>query len=373
VSATTRGGGAILSWIRDQDAVIARLRHAVLEERVAQAYLFHGPRGVGKTRTALGLAQALNCEDADRPCGHCLPCRKIASLVHPDVRLLFPTTREEEKDPEEIAKRLEDYGANRYHLLDFARNASIGIDRIRDLKTEAAKSMAEGRRRIFILTDAARMLEEAAQSALKLIEEPPPGTHLILTTEEPSALLPTIVSRCQQVRFRPLHRDTIAEILGTEAEMDAGAARLVATLSNGSLGRALALKEETSIVTARNEAVELIRVRPDSGQIQDRVRSWVGRLDPNSARRNVELLLMWCHDLLALKFGLPDTVLSNPDRRSDLAAQAAQIDLPQIRAWIDALEEMIESIDRNVHPGLTLHETLMRFAGAPGDVRTWEG
>jgi DNA polymerase III subunit delta' len=363
----------ILSWIRDQDSVIERLRHAVREDRVAQAYLFHGPRGVGKTRTALGLAQALNCERDDRPCGRCVPCRKSASLVHPDLRLLFPTTRDEEKDPEEIAKRLEDYGADGYHLLDFARNASIGIDRIRDLKTEAAKSMAEGRRRVFILTDAARMLEEAAQSALKLIEEPPPGTHLILTVEEPSALLPTIVSRCQQVRFRPLRRDTIEQVLVAETELDPGAARLIATLSNGSLGRALALKEESSIVTARNEAVELIRVRPDAGLIQDRVRAWGGRLDPNSARRNVELLLMWCHDLLAVKYGLPESVLSNPDRRADLQAQAAETDLPRIRAWIDVLEEMIESIDRNVHPGLTLHETLMRFAGAPAEPRPWEG
>ncbi len=363
----------ILAWIRDQDEVIERLRGAVREDRVAQSYLFHGPRGVGKTRTAIGLAQALNCEAAEPPCGACLPCRKIAALVHPDVRLLFPTTRDEEKDPEEISKRLEDYGANRYHLLDFARNASIGIDRIRELKAEAAKSMAEGRRRVFILTDAGRMIEEAAQSALKLIEEPPPGTHLILTTEEPSALLPTIVSRCQQVRFRPLRRDTIEGILIAEAELDKGAARLIATLANGSLGRALALKEESSIVTARNEAVELIRVRPDAGQIQDRVRSWVGRLDPNSARRNVELLLMWCHDILAVKYDLPEAVLSNPDRRSDLQSQAAETDLAHIRIWIDALEEMIESIDRNVHPGLTLHETLMRFAGAPGEIRSWEG
>ncbi len=243
--------GAILSWIRDQDEVISRLLTAVREDRIPQAYLFHGPRGVGKTRTAIGLAQALNCTGSGIPCGDCPPCRRIANLTHPDVRLLFPATRDEDSRPDEIAKRLEEYGADRYHLLEFARNASISIDRIREWKSEAGMSLSEGRRRVFILTDASRMLEEAAQSALKLIEEPPPGTHLILTTEEPSSLLPTIVSRCQQVRFRPLRRDTIEEILIAEAELDPGAARLVATLSNGSLGRALALKEETSIVTAR--------------------------------------------------------------------------------------------------------------------------
>ena len=81
---------AIFSWIRDHDSVIERLLTAVRSDRVAQAYLFHGTRGVGKTRTALGLAQALNCVGDDPPCGTCLACRKIASLTHPDVRLLFP-------------------------------------------------------------------------------------------------------------------------------------------------------------------------------------------------------------------------------------------------------------------------------------------
>jgi len=354
----------ILSWIRDQEDAIAVLLAAVREDRTAQAYLFHGPRGIGKTRTALGVAQALECtERADAPCGACLACRKVAALAHPDIRLVFPTTRDEEKDPEEIARRLEEYGANRYHLLDFARNASIGIDRIRELKAEAAKSLAEGRRRVYILCDAGRMLEEAAQSALKLIEEPPQGTHLILVAEEPAALLPTIVSRCQQVRFRPLRRETVEEILAAVAKLPPGAGRLIASLASGSLGRALALAEEGSIVKSRDAAVALLEPARDAGVVQERVREWAGRLDPNAARRTVELLLAWCHDLVAVKFGLPESMLSNPDRREDLVRQADALDIATIRERIDALEEMIDSIDRNVNPLLALHEALLRFAG----------
>ena len=360
-------GPPILSWIRDQEAV-PRLLRAARDDRVAQAYLFHGPRGVGKTRTALGLAQALNCAAPEPPCGGCLPCRKVARLRHPDVRLLFPATREEDARPEEIAKRLDDYGAGRYHLLEFARNASISIDRIRELKAEAAMSLVEGRRRVFILADANRMQEEAAQSALKLIEEPPEGTHLVLTVEEPAALLPTIVSRCQRVRFRPLRRDSIEEILIAERGLDRPAARLIASLSEGSLGRALALQEERPIVEIRDEALSLFDLEFEPTKIDDRilekVRRWSGKLDPNTTRRNAELLLIWCRDLLATRVGLGPETIANLDRLDRLAREAERIDLERLRVWIDALEEWVESADRNVNPALALHELLRKAAGA---------
>lgn len=366
-SPVTPSSDAIFTWIRDQEEVLHRLRRAAADDSVPQAYLFHGPRGVGKTRTAIGLAQMLNCTGATRPCGACLPCRKLGRLQHPDLRLLFPTTREEDGRPEEIAKKLEDYGGDRYHLLDFARNASIGIERIRELKAEAAMSLSEGRRRIFIITDAVRLTEDAAQSALKLIEEPPPATHMVLVAEEPAALLPTIVSRCQQVRFRPLRGETIEGVLSSQAGYDPGSARLIAALADGSLGRALGLREETSIIKTRDRAVELLHVRPDPGQIQDKVREWSRNLDPNTARRTVELLLMWCHDLLAVRYNLPEESLCNIDRREELCRQAEGLTIRSIRVRIEALEEMLSAIDRNVHPPLALHEMLFRLAGAAGE------
>jgi DNA polymerase III subunit delta' len=352
----------ILSWIQDQDEAIAILMDAVRNDRTAQSYLFHGPRGVGKTRTAVGIAQALECAERESaPCGRCLPCRKVAAFAHPDVRLVFPTTRDEEKDPEDIAHRLEEYGSKRTALLDFARNASIGIDRIRELKGEAAKSLAEGRRRVYILCDAGRLLEEAAQSALKLIEEPPADTHLILVAEEPAALLPTIVSRCQQVRFRPVRREVIESVISGAEDIPEGAARLIASMAGGSVGRALGLMEEGSIVKTRDAAVALMLSGSDPAKIQALVREWAGGLDPNSARRVIELLLSWCHDLVAVKFGLPEDTISNLDRMRDLEQQARDLPISAIRQMIDASEEMLDSITRNVNPLLALHEMLTRF------------
>ncbi len=363
------GSAAILDWIRDQDDAVAALRAAVRDDRVPHSYLFFGPRGIGKTRTAIGLAQALNCDAAERPCGVCLPCRKIASLVHPDVRLVFPTTREEDQNPDAIAKKLAAYTADPTQRLEYARNSSIGIDRVRELKLEAGRSISEGRRRVFIVSDATRMLEEAAQSALKLLEEPPRDTHIVLTVEEPAALLPTILSRCHQIRFRPLRRETVEGVLREAAGISTEAARLIASLAGGSLGRAMDLKDEDSIVRTRDEAVSLLATRPDPASIEARVREWAGRLDPNAVRRNVELLLIWCHDLLVMKYDLPEGFLSNLDRKQDLATAARTTELQRIRAWIDALEEMVDSTDRNVNPALSLYETLHRIAGMPQDGR----
>ncbi|MDM7915580.1 MAG: DNA polymerase III subunit delta' C-terminal domain-containing protein, partial [Candidatus Eisenbacteria bacterium] len=334
-------------------------------------YLFHGPRGVGETRTALGLAQALECgAEADRrPCGACLGCRKVAALIHPDLRLLFPATRDEESSPEDIARRLHEYAAGPFHLLEFARNATIGIERVRELKAEAGMALVEGPRRVYILADAPRMTEDAAQSALKLIEEPPPGTHLILIAEEPSMLLPTIVSRCQQVRFRPLRRETIEEILAARFGVAPKTSRLIAALAQGSLGRALQLRLEDSIPETRDRALSLLHVDPE--RAQEKTREWSRSLDPNAARRTVELLLLWCRDLLAVKFGQSPDSLANPDRLDLLEKEAARMPVATLRAWVDALEEMVDSIDRNVNPALSLFEALSQIAGeAPGATRS---
>jgi DNA polymerase-3 subunit delta' len=355
---------SILGQIRGHDEAIERLREAARADRVAQAYLFHGPRGVGKTRTALGFAQLLNCIGPEPPCGACAACRKVGALIHPDVRLLFPATRDEESHPEDLGRRLEEYGADRYHLLEFARNASIGIEKIRELKAEAAMSHAEGKRRVYILVEAQRMLEDAAQSALKLIEEPPPGTHLILTVEEPASLLPTIVSRCQQVRFRPLQRAAIGDLLARDIGLDLAASGLIAALADGSLGRALELKQESSIVQMRDAAVRMLDVTSDPREIREKVGEWSKGLDPNTTRRNAELLLMWCHDLLCMKVGLPPESLLHADRQAELSRRAESLSVPTIRAWVDALEEWVTAADRNVHPMMAFHETLTRIADA---------
>ncbi len=196
--------------------------HAALREQLISAaqrgtlpasLLLAGPRGVGKQRLALWLGQYLLCvaPSADGPCGHCRQCRFAAELTHPDLQWFFPRPRLKESDAtpqavredlaEAIAERVLDGGL----YVPPSGSEGIYIATVRAIVQSAAMSAALARKKVFIVGDADRMIsqegaDQAANAFLKLLEEPPADTQLILTTSEPGALLPTIRSRVATVR-----------------------------------------------------------------------------------------------------------------------------------------------------------------------------
>jgi DNA polymerase-3 subunit delta' len=219
-----------------QDRAIGVLRRAWAGGRLAQAYCFTGPASVGKRATALALAQAVNClspvtggagSPAPDACGTCRACSRIAAGQHPDVTIVTP----EEK-------------------------TVIGIDQIRTLAARASLRAYEGSVKVWILDPAHEMQEPAANAFLKTLEEPAAGTVFVLVTTAFSALLPTIRSRCQEVRFTALGETPLRTILerhGRTAE-DAAAA---AAMAGGSAERALALEPERCGAAATRLAEEV--------------------------------------------------------------------------------------------------------------------
>jgi len=192
-----------------------RLSESVRAGTLPSSLLFQGPRGVGKQRLALWLAQRLLCTDDAPPCGKCKSCRYVRDLTHPDLHWVFPRPRLKDADPdleqvrddyaEATAERAGDSG------LYAAPSGSEGIyvATVRSLVQRASMTPAMGSRKIFILGDAERMVPQegadmAANAFLKLLEEPPADTTLILTSSEPGALLPTIRSRVVAVRVPPV-------------------------------------------------------------------------------------------------------------------------------------------------------------------------
>jgi DNA polymerase-3 subunit delta' len=203
--------------------------HEQLRERLAESVragtlpaslLFQGPRGVGKQRLALWLAQRLLCENpsALAGCGTCKACRYVAELTHPDLHWIFPRPRLKDSDPD-LEQVRDDYAeatAERAAANGLYPAASgsegIYVATVRSLVQRAAMSPAMGSRKIFIIGDAERMVPQegadmAANAFLKLLEEPPADTTIILTSSEPGALLPTIRSRVVAVRV-PLVQDS---------------------------------------------------------------------------------------------------------------------------------------------------------------------
>src|SRR5690625_1014431 len=193
-----------------QDHVTDILAAAVRSGRLGHAYLFSGPRGVGKTTSARLLAMAVSCSaTGERPCGDCGECRLVQSGSHPDV--------------------IE---------LDAASNNSV--EDIRDLREKAALASMRGGRRVFILDEAHMLSRAAANALLKTLEEPPPHLIFVLATTEPEKLPPTVLSRCQHYRFRRLSDAEIMSkltALCTEAgaEYEQEALELVARNAEGAM------------------------------------------------------------------------------------------------------------------------------------------
>ncbi len=201
--------------VRDQEVALRLLRNIITRGRVPNGLLLHGPAGVGKRLAATEMAKAVNCTGAlpGDACDECLSCRKTTHGNHPDVKVIVPSgrTREIKKDD---------------------------IDFINDL---SAYRPFEGERRVFIIQDAERIRVDAQNHLLKTLEEPPSATLFILITEHPRALLPTIRSRCQQLRFGALRPETVVELLTRERDMAPATAEAIASVSQGQMSRALDL------------------------------------------------------------------------------------------------------------------------------------
>ena len=206
-----------------------RLREAVARRTLPASLLIQGPRGVGKQRLALWLAQLLLCEqDASAPCGTCRACRFAGELTHPDLHWFFPRPRPKDSDPDlddvrddyavAIRERVEEDGL--YEPPSGMEGLYVAT--VRAIVQQAAMSPALGRRKVFVIGDAERMAsqegsEQAANAFLKLLEEPPEDTTIILTSSEAGSLLPTIRSRVVAFSVGPLAEEDMRAFLAHDA------------------------------------------------------------------------------------------------------------------------------------------------------------
>jgi DNA polymerase III subunit delta' len=334
--------------------------------RLPHAYLFYGDEGVGKSAMALQLARLLHCEQGkEEPCGKCPSCENIRALRHPDVRLIFalpsgkseksddpPTAKLSDSDITAVREQIALKAKNPYHRIVVPRATIIKINSIRELRRDATLSGSGNAKKIFIILNADEMGDEAANTLLKTLEEPSPQTMLILTTAHRDALLPTIVSRCQQVRFDQLTGEHIQEALVQRRHMEPAQARILARLANGSYTRALDLDRE-EITTMRQDVLSFIRqvLGKSIVPVADAVEALAGTRDRDLVIRFLTLMLMWFRDALVLSHG-GDVI--NFDQSEELKRFLAKLPGADLVQVIGNIEKAISLVERNVYIQLVL-------------------
>lgn len=329
-------------------ALLARLKAALASGRFPQATLFVGPAGVGKQRLALWVAQGLLCDRGPgTPCGDCQGCRQVLSLSHPDLHWFVPLVglrqTEPDKQVEEVRELLsEALAARRENPLWTEPDAMARhpLASVRLLQRLVSLRPFQGDRRVVILGRAERLVvqeasQEAANALLKVLEEPPPGTYLILTARDPHVLLPTIRSRLAPLRVPGVGDDAVRRFLEREVDPPLGKGELErrVLLAEGSIGRAI-WAGGTSDSAARAAADFLTAVKGGP----DRWAAAALAQVPWAARGEFTEML----DALLLK--LRETLIQRSVRDSET--------LPRLLAAIRQVEEIRAGAQGNVNPQL---------------------
>ena len=314
-----------------QDRILTLLERSLKEGSMAHAYLLLGPRHVGKGTLAVNLAQALNCDAPKPPCGQCHSCLQILAGKHADVISIGLDSKTE-----------------------------IGIDEIRELQHLANLPPYEGKCKVFIIDYAEYLSLEAANSLLKILEEPPPKVVWLLLASDDRPLLPTIVSRCQRLELKPMPLKQAEQTLGSFG-VNPDRMKLLARLCRGRLGWALSALKESELLEQRSLRIaKLSSLLCASLEQRCAYALELATQFSQDRRRVVETMhdwLSWWRDLMLIKCDCVDAT-TNVDYEMDLGRQAGVLTLDEVRDFVLNLRRALEEISQNVNPRI-LFEWLM--------------
>lgn len=331
------------------------LRRMLETDRVPGALLFAGEEGVGKKLFAIELARALNCRNRQgvEACGTCSACKRIS-------RFNFPTSDETDDWKKIIWSDHGDVG------MVVAPKRLLQVDQMREIEREANFRPFEGRARVFLIEEADRLNEPSSNALLKILEEPPPTSHIILITARPAMLLTTIRSRCQALRFSPVSVAEIEKYL-TQQKIASGAeAKLLARCANGSIGRAL-YADLKSYKEHRQPMLKLLNALAITGD-----RSQLLRLSEsmNEAKYKddfefrLELLETLIRDALIVAVNGDLKSIVNEDVLPELQKIAERVNSHSATSWIADIEELREQLIVNINRKPAIDALFFKMANA---------
>ena len=315
-----------LAEVLGQPRAIRMLQKAVSADRMSHAWLFAGPPASGKRLAARNFAKLINCQSPQESegvvdcCDKCTSCTKIDSFNHPDVKWIEPE----------------------------GKISTIKIEAIRGLQSSIYLKNYEAKWKAYVILEADSMTEQAANALLKTLEEPPAGATLILTAGSVNRLLPTIVSRCQIVKFNALKLDQKVKILTSKLNLDSEQAVYLSRLSESV--NTDALEEEEDFLRYKNDLIDEFI----SGFSNTQTDSGIYRMQKRELEFALAAVLWWYRDILVYKKTADLNLIANIDRSEDIKKESQRFGEGELAVIINSIVEAQALLKRNVNPKLVL-------------------
>lgn len=322
-----------MTWgILGHEWAVALLKEHIANQRARHAYLFSGPSGVGRRTLALRFSQALNCPEPTapgEPCRACRTCLQIESMQHPDLSLV---------QAEQVGGVLK-------------------VDQVRELQRSLSLTPYQARYRIAVLLRFEEANPSASNALLKTLEEPPQHVVLILTAESGEALLPTIVSRCELLRLRPLTLETVQQGLETQWNIPTEQARLLAHLSGGRIGYALRLNQHPELMQLRQRLLDDHSRLLSASRVERFAYAESLAKDKEMLRQALETWQALWRDVL-LRVSGSTAPLANLDQEQEIEKLSGEMQPNSAYQMVDLLQRHIGMLESNVNARLAT-EVLM--------------
>lgn len=347
-----------------QEEAVRVLKGAVAGGHVAHAYLFYGPQGTGRSFVAQLFARAVNCERDGDACDACPSCLRALHGNHPDIRILSPGTEKGE---------------------------NVGIQQMREMRADVHLRPRLGRRKVYIVPEADRLSPPACHTVLKTLEEPPPYVTIILIAPDLAEVLPTVISRCQLIRFTPEPVEIVRQALIARG-IPPETALLAAAYTEGRVGAALTFAQNKAGLALRAKVLDILtslpkadrraalRIAEDLLKLGDSAVKGSSRSQESDAKDEpqaepeeapeaqpakygllsvLDAAVSWYRDLLVAKHLGDAGPLRNVDRIADIVSAAEGASAQKLREVLDLLIYSGHCIERNANPRLVMEQVVL--------------
>jgi DNA polymerase-3 subunit delta' len=350
------------------------LKKIYLSGRISHAYIFYGNNGTGKDAAAIEFAKLLNCDNpvnGNEACDKCKSCGEINSLRSSVFKYIIalptaksesdddsnPLDKLEKEDFENYREELDAKAADKYHTISLPGANDIRISSIRQIKKDIYMTGKTGKKKIFIISYCDRMNMQSANSLLKILEEPPGDSILILTTPEINSLLPTITGRCQKIKFNDLTADEILTYIKSKnINISNEDSEFYSKLSGGSISKCNQILNK-SLLDLRNKVPDLLSsiIANQYLKLGNDIDFIVGKKDKDRVKQFLILLAVWFRDIINKKHGSDELIINKDEAQLRRIVNFSLKFESETYKIINSIEEAILDIDSNIFPDLLLY------------------